>query len=312
MKATNAGKPINTKFDEIAPYLHVNSRNLYFASNGIPNGFGGFDIYVSEKDIHWQEPKNLGSPLNDFEDQYSFVVTSDGANAFYSREEGRMKSKIYQTDIPKELQIKSRGNVVTGTVRDEQTKNPIGSDVELFDLKTNQRISVFASDSVNGHYLIVIPGKSEYALHVSEPGYLFYSLHFNYEEKDQDQPLVIDIALQPIKKNAVAVLNNIFFESNKFEINSKSFTELNEVVKFLQINSSIKIEISGHTDNVGDENYNQQLSQKRAQSVAEYLLSKGIESSRLTQVGYGSRQPIQPNDSEEHRQANRRIEFKVR
>src|SRR5258706_7661143 len=174
------------------------------------------------------------------------------------------------------MQIRSRGNVVKGTVIDSQTKKPIPSDVELFDLKTNQRISTFTSDSINGRYLTIVPGKSEYALHVSEPGYLFYSLHFNYEEKDQDQPLVIDIALQQINKNAMTVLNNIFFEFNKFEINPKSFTELDEVVKFLNLNPNVKVEISGHTDNVGNENYNQELSLKRAHSVVDYLSSKGI------------------------------------
>lgn len=310
IRAVNVGKPINTKYDEEAPYIHVNNRNLFFASNGLP-GFGGYDIYVSEKDQQWQEPKNLGAPLNDFEDQYSFTVTSDGMKAFYTREQPGMKSKIYETTIPKELQIQSRGNIVKGTVTDSQTKKPIPSDVELFDLKANKRISMFTSDSVNGHYLIVVPGKSEYALHVSEPGYLFYSLHFNDEEKDQDQPLTIDIALQPIKKNAVTVLNNIFFEFNKYEINPKSFTELDEVVKFLKDNPTIKVEISGHTDNVGNESYNQQLSLKRAQSVVEFLSSKGIAPTRLAQVGYGSKKPIKPNDSEENRQVNRRIEFKI-
>ena len=310
-KAVNIGKPVNTKYDEIAPFIHVNNRNLYFASNGLP-GFGGFDIYASEKNqSQWQEPKNLGALLNDFEDQYSFVVTSDGVNAFYSREENRMKSKIYQTTIPKELQVRSRGNIVSGVVADSRSKKPLQADVELFDLKATEKISVFKSDSVNGHYLIVVPGKSEYALHVAEPGYLFYSLHFNYEEKDQDQPVTIDIALQPIVKNAMTVLNNIFFDFNKSEIKPRSFSELDEVVRFLKENPKIKVEISGHTDNVGNENYNQQLSLKRAQSVVNYFSSKGIAVARLTQVGYGSKKPIKPNDSEINRQVNRRIEFKI-
>ncbi len=310
-RAINMGKSVNTKFDEIAPFVHVNNRNLFFASNGQP-GFGGFDIYVSEKsEGQWQSPKNMGAPLNDFEDQYSFVVTSDGLNAFYSREEGRTKSKIYQTNIPKELQIRSRGNVVKGIVTDSKTKLALQAQVELFDLKMNQRISVLNSDSVNGQYLIVIPGQSEYALHVAEPGYLFYSLHFNYEEKDQDQPLTIDIALQPIVKNAMTVLNNIFFDFNQYEIKPRSLSELDEIVKFLNENSKIKVEISGHTDNVGNESYNQQLSLKRAQSVVTYFTSKGIAVTRLTQVGFGSKKPMKPNDSEENRQVNRRIEFKI-
>jgi outer membrane protein OmpA-like peptidoglycan-associated protein len=311
MRAVNLGNTINTRFDEESPFIHVNNRNLFFASNGLP-GFGGYDIYMSERSASgWQQPANLGAPLNDFEDQFSFVVASDGGTALYSREEAGMKSKIYQTSVPKAFQIKSKGNVVKGTVIDDQTKKPIESEVELFDLQTNQRISVYASDSINGNYLIVVPGKSEYAIHVSEPGYLFYSLHFNYEVKDQDQPLVINIALQPIKKNAVAILNNIFFESNKHDVTAKSIPELEEVVKFLTANPTTKVEISGHTDNVGDESYNQLLSQKRAQSVVDYFLGKGIAQERLTKVGYGSKSPIRPNDTEEHRQANRRIEFKI-
>ena len=310
-RAINLGKPVNTKFDEIAPFIHVNNRNLFFASNGLP-GFGGFDIYAAEKNAGaWQEPKNMGSPLNDFEDQYSFVVTSDGLNAFYSREEGRTKSKIYQTNIPREFQVRSRGNVVKGVVTDSKTKLALQASVELFDLKTNQKISVFNSDSVNGQYLIIVPGKSEYAFHVAEPGYLFYSLHFNYEEKDQDQPLTIDIALQPIVKNAMTVMNNIFFDFNQSEIKPRSLSELDEVVKFLKENPKIKVEISGHTDNVGNENYNQQLSLKRAQSVVNYFASKGIDVARLAQKGFGSKKPIKPNDSEDNRQVNRRIEFKV-
>ncbi len=311
IRAVNLGRSVNTKYDEMAPFIHVNNQDLYFASNGLP-GFGGFDIYVAEKNLsQWQEPKNLGAPLNDFEDQYSFVVSSDGTNSFYSREEGRLKSKIYQAAIPKKLQVHSRGNVVKGVVSDSKTKNPLRTEVELFDLKTNQRISVFESDSVNGSYVIVLPGKSEYALHVTELGYLFNSLHFNYEEKDLDQPLVINIEMQPIVKNVSTVLNNIFFDFNQFEINPRSYTELNEVIKFLNDNPKLKVEISGHTDNVGVESYNQQLSQKRAQAIVSYFLSKGISTSRLSQKGLGSQKPIKPNDTEENRQVNRRIEFKV-
>ncbi|MBS1949436.1 MAG: Outer membrane protein A precursor [Cytophagales bacterium] len=311
MKAKNAGKPINTSFDEIAPYIHVNNHNLFFASNGLP-GFGGYDIYSSEKmNNQWQEPKNLGAPLNDFEDQYSFVVTSDGATAYYSREEGVNQSKIYQAFIPEDLRVHYRGNVVKGVVSNSQTQKPMKARVELFDLRLNQKTSTFTSDSLTGNYLIVIPGKSEYALHVAETGYLFYSLHFNYEEKDQDRPVQINIVLQPIIKNAVTVLNNIFFEFDKYAINPKSLTELGEVVKFLTENPSIKVEISGHTDDVGNENYNQVLSQKRAQSVVDYLISKGIESKRLTRAGIGSKKPIRPNDTEENRQLNRRIEFRI-
>lgn len=310
-RATNAGPSINTKFDEIAPYIHVNNQNLYFASNGLP-GFGGFDIYTAErKRGQWQTPVNLGAPLNDFEDQYSFAVTSDGSTAYYSREEGRNSSKIYQAFIPEAKRVRSRGNIVEGIVRDAKTHKPLSAAIELVDIATQQHVAVFRSDSLTGEYLSVVPGRASYALHVARPGYLFASVHFNYEDHDLAAPYQLDVELQPIAKNATTVLNNIFFEYNKFEINEKSFSELDDVVQFLRDNPTVTVEISGHTDNVGNESYNEQLSQKRAQSVVNYISSKGIAERRLTRVGYGSKKPLRENDTEENRQVNRRIEFRI-
>ncbi|MFM9837426.1 MAG: OmpA family protein [Cyclobacteriaceae bacterium] len=310
-RAINLGKTINTQFDEIAPFIHVNNQNLYFASNGLP-GFGSYDIYVSErKENKWAEPSNMGSPLNDFEDQYSFTVTSDGKSAYYSKEEGRNKSKIYFTPIPKQLQVAKRGNVVKGLVTDAKTKMPLKAEIELKELKTEQIISKVVSDSITGEYLIVVPGKSEYALYANKKGYLFSSLNFNYEENDLDKPLVLNIELQPIGKDASVVLNNIFFEFDKFELQEKSMAELNEVVLFLKNNPTIKIEIGGHTDNSGMETYNQQLSLKRAVAVGTYLKNNGVITERVKEKGYGSQKPLKTNDSEENRRFNRRIEFKI-
>ena len=111
--------------------------------------------------------------------------------------------------------------------------------------------------------------------------------------------------------NATTVLNNIFFETDQYALNEKSATELQEVIRFLKVNPALRVEIGGHTDNVGAAAYNQQLSQKRAQSVAEYFGMHGIAAGRITQKGYGALQPVRPNDSDVNRQANRRIEFKI-
>jgi OmpA-OmpF porin, OOP family len=327
-KATNLGKTINTPFDEIAPFIHVNNQNLYFASNGLL-GFGSYDIFVSTKasdrfpsplekvsangrtDEAWTTPSNMGAPLNDFEDQYSFTVTSDGQSAYYSKEEGRNKSKIYFTPIPKQFQVTRKGNVVKGLVTDAKIKMPLKAEIELKELKTEQIISKTVSDSITGEYLIVVPGKSEYALYANKKGYLFSSLNFNYEENDLDKPLVLNIELQPIGKDASVVLNNIFFEFDKFELQEKSKAELNEVILFLKNNPTIKIEIGGHTDNSGMEPYNQQLSLKRAISVGSFLRNNGILTDRVKEKGYGSQKPLKINDSEENKGFNRRIEFKI-
>ncbi len=310
-KAVNVGAPINTPFDEIAPYIHVNNQNLYFASNGLP-GFGSYDIYVAERQgTSWQAPENMGAPLNDFDDQYSFTVTSNGKVAYYSKEQGRDHSKIFTTPIPERYQISRKGNVVSGRITDAISKKPLKAKIELKELSSNATITHVLSDSITGSYLIVVPGKSEYALFVNEPGYLFSSRNFNYADIDLTQAMRVDIELLPESQNSAVILENIFFETNQFELLGKSTSELDHLVSYLINNPLIQIEISGHTDNEGAENYNLQLSQKRAASVGNYLRSHGIHPQRVVEKGYGSKRPLRPNDSEADRQKNRRIELLI-
>jgi OOP family OmpA-OmpF porin len=313
IKAQNLGTTINTRFDEISPFIHVNNRNLYFASNAHP-GFGGLDIFVSERtDDGWETPKNMGAPLNNYEDQYSFFVTADGKTAYYSKDDAGKKnySKLFSTPLPEEVQVHYFSNVVKGKVTDRETGKPLQARVELFDIRKNQRLSFVQSDSLSGDYTMVLTSGAEYALYTSSPGYLFKSLSFNYSSNDRLTPVVVDIPLSKAKVNATAVLNNIFFETDKYEVEEKSTTELQEVIRFLTVNPGIRVEIGGHTDNVGAASYNLQLSQKRAQSVADYLIHHGIAAGRIARKGYGAQQPVKANDTEENRQANRRIEFKI-
>ena len=255
----------------------------------------------------------MGGKLNNHADQYSFFVTADGKRAYYAKDDaGRSNiSKLYTTLLPEAMQVKYYSNVVTGTVRDQKTKAPLKAQVELRDIKTDERVSVVQSDSVSGRYAIVLTQGSEYALYSTKTGYLFNSLSFNYSNEGHRDPLVVNIELQKADINATAVLNNIFFETGKFEIDEKSFTELNEIVRFLNENPGIRVEIGGHTDNVGTEASNQLLSQKRAQSVVNYLTAHRIAATRIAQKGYGSLQPVKPNDTDGNRQENRRIEFRI-
>lgn len=308
-KAFNAGKSINTAFDEIAPFIHSNGLNLYYASNGLP-GFGGYDIYVAEKqNQQWREPKNLGHPLNDFSDQYSFVVNAKGDLAYYSKEEGKNQSKVYSALIPEEWRVSRRSNIVRGTVVDATTKKPLKAKIELHDLRIDTLLSVFSSDSIVGSYLFVLPAQSEYAVYANSQGYLFTSLHFNSDSSRAEQR--IDLQLQPIQRDAEIVLKNVFFEFNKFEVSEKSKVELKEVADFLRANPQLRVEIGGHTDNVGSPDYNLKLSEKRAEAVRGELAAKGIDPARLVAVGYGSSRPAADNDTPANRSKNRRILFKI-
>jgi OmpA-OmpF porin, OOP family len=312
-KAQNMGKAINTPYHEISPFIHANGRTLFFATTGRP-GFGGYDIFRSEKeDSVWTEPVNFGYPINNQEDQFSMFITPDGERGYYSHEETGVSksSKIYEFFVPEQYRIRYLSNVVKGFVRDSKTKQPVMGRLELFNLKTNEIVSVTHSDSISGKYLMVLTQGADYALYVNASGYLFKSLNFDYEHENNLKPVIIDVELDKAVKGASIVLNNIFFEVDKYDLVSKSKTELDKLIRFMSENPNIRVEISGHTDDTGTVSHNQTLSLKRAQAVVEYLTQHSIPANRLTQVGYGSSRPLKPNDSDENRQVNRRIEFRI-
>jgi outer membrane protein OmpA-like peptidoglycan-associated protein len=311
--AESLGPSINTPFSEMSPFIHANGRTLFFATKGRP-GFGGFDIFRSELEGgKWQEPVNFGSPINNHEDQFSLFISADSKTGYYSHEDAtRLNSaRLYEMLIPVELRIKYGSNIVKGIVRDKKTNQPLKSRVELYDLVKNELVSIVNSDSVYGDYLMTLTKGSDYGLYVTAPDYLFQSLNFNYENEEDPQPVVIDIYLEKTDAGATSVLNNIFFEFDKFELKEKSKTELDKVIRFLKESPDVQVEIGGHTDSDGSAAYNQQLSLKRAQAVVDYLANNEIDPGRLIQKGYGSEKPIRPNDTEENKQANRRIEFKI-
>lgn len=314
-RAKNAGKPINTVYDEISPFIHVNNRILYFASNGL-TGFGGYDIFFTERDTStWNDPVNIGVPINNHEDQFSLFITADGKKGYYSHEEARPAgysvSYIYEVVIPEEHQIKFKSNYVKGVVRDKITRQPLLARIELINLEKNEVESLVESDSISGQYLIVLTQGAEYALYVNKKSYLFQSLNFNYSEVKNFEPIILNIDLEKATAGTIAILENIFFDVDKFDLKEKSVTELQKIIRFLSENPHIKVEISGHTDNSGTPAYNKQLSEKRAGAVYSYLINNGISANQLTQKGYGSEQPIADNNSETGRQKNRRIEFKI-
>ncbi|MFZ6010861.1 MAG: OmpA family protein [Bacteroidota bacterium] len=315
-RAKNIGKPINTVYDEISPFIHVNNKILYFASNGLV-GFGGYDIFSSERDTSktWSNPVNIGAPINNHEDQFSLFITADGKKGYYSHEEyksaGYSTSKIYEMEIPEENQIKFKSNYVKGIVRDKQTREVLSAKIELINLASNVVESLVESDSLSGEYLMVLTQGAEYALYVNKKGYLFQSLNFNYSEIKNYEPIVLNIDLEKAREGSTAVLKNLFFDVDKYDLKEKSITELHKIIRFLEDNPQFRVEISGHTDNSGSLQYNRELSLKRAQSVYNFLKANGVAQTRLLTKGFGPDKPIADNTTEDGRQLNRRIEFKI-
>jgi OmpA-OmpF porin, OOP family len=314
-KAANVGKPVNSEFDEMSPFIHVNNRTLYFATNAL-QGFGGYDIFYTERDTAgWSIPRNIGSPINSHDDQYSLFITADGKKGYYSHEEtkedGRSYSKIYEISIPEENWQKYRSNYVRGVVRDKDSRQVLQAKIELIELGKGSVESRVKSDSLTGKYLIVLTQGAEYGLYITKPGYLFKSMNFNYSEVSDFDPIVVDVELEKVREGSVVVLNNIFFDVDKYALKEKSATELTEVIRFLNSNPSVRIEVSGHTDDVGQPDYNVDLSHKRSRSVVDYLISKGIDNRRIVAKGYGASRPLGDNATAEGRQLNRRIEILV-
>jgi outer membrane protein OmpA-like peptidoglycan-associated protein/tetratricopeptide (TPR) repeat protein len=308
----NLGTHINTPDEENAPFIHANGRTLFYASNGFP-GMGGFDIFISQRvDTVWSQPKNIGYPINTVSDQVGLFIASDGQKAYYtddaSDEKGR--SLLYTFDLPeqvKDLIVPTR--YAKGKVFDKKTNTPLASAIDLFDLKTQQKVGEFSSDGQTGSFLAVLNSGGEYAFYVSKTGYLFKSLSFAVN--DSTSFVDLDIPLEAIEKDRAEVLNNIFFKTGEFSLDEKSKVELGKMVDFLGKNKSIKIEISGHTDDVGSDTENMELSRRRAQSVQQYLHESGVAADRITFKGYGETQPVAANDSDENRQKNRRIEWRI-
>jgi outer membrane protein OmpA-like peptidoglycan-associated protein len=313
-KAVNLGTTINTIEDDLSPFIHANGKTLFYSSEGLV-GMGGLDLYFSEnQNGKWTKPENLGFPLNTHEDQVALFITADGKKAYYSLERDQddkyRRAKIVEIDVPESLQAKFIAtSFLKGTVYDAQTKQKLQADIELIALKNNELVGKINSDSQTGTYTSVLPSGGEYAVFVSKKGYFFKSLNFDFSDKiGRDK--VLDIPLEPIKQNAKEILNNIFFDTAKWDLKPESTVELDKLVALLKTNPNVPIEISGHTDDVGKDADNMILSQKRAKSVVNYLVEKGVNAAKIKSEGYGKTRPYLPNTSDENRKLNRRIEVK--
>lgn len=315
MKAVALAAPINTIGNEVSPFIHANNSTLYFASDYHP-GMGGYDVFYSKrKDTTWIEPVNIGYPLNTTDNDGTIFVTADGMKGYYSVYERTAKvnsaSMIYEFDMPVSLKEENKTTYSKGKITDKVTSKPLRASVELLDVATGELVQSVKSDGTDGSYLLILTEGKQYALRVYATGYLFESRSFDFRKPSDFNPLTLDFQLSPLKSGASVVLNNIFFPSNSAILNPESSTELNKVVEFLGLNPTVKIELSGHTDDVGSDADNLSLSEKRAKSVYEFLVGKGVAKERLVFKGYGETKPKQPNTNEANRALNRRIEFKV-
>lgn len=309
----NLGDSINTVGIEMSPFIHPDNRTLYFSSDG-HIGMGGYDIFMSQlqADGYWNKPVNLGYPINTNRDEIGMIVNSRGDKAYYSSDINTRQGKdIFSFEMP----VQTRPEMVTymkGKIFDAKNDLPLKARFELTDLNAGKVINMSYSDSITGEFLVCIPTDHNYMLNVSKKGYLFFSENFALKDRYQvNDPFLKDIPLQPLQVGVSTILKNIFYETDSFALKMESEAELTKIVQFLQENAEVRIEISGHTDNIGNQEYNQILSENRAKTVAEYLINASIDSNRIIYHGYGMKMPVVSNDTEEYRAQNRRTEMKI-
>ncbi|MFN4233281.1 MAG: OmpA family protein [Bacteroidia bacterium] len=312
--AENLGKTINTMQDEEAVYIHPDGKTLYFSSKG-HKSMGGYDVFKSTFDgTKWSKPQNLGAPINTEGDDVFFVLDASGKKAYYSSAKDGGNQNIYEINfipLKKEADLQPLLTILKGTVKDAQTKQALEAKIEIIDNEKNEVIATFTSNSESGKYLVSLPSGKNYGINVSAPGYLFHSENFTLSDTASYKEVRKNIFLNKADVGTKVVLRNIFFDFGKSTLRPESISELNKLKRVLEENANIKVEISGHTDNVSSDEFNQRLSENRAKAVVEYLVQNGISKERLTYKGYGKTQPIASNDTEEGRQENRRVEFKI-
>ncbi len=309
----NMGDSINSPGIEQSPFIHPDQHSLYFSSDGWM-GMGQGDLFISrlKADRSWSKPENLGYPINTHNEEIGMIVNAMGDRAYFSsnRREGT-DIDIFAFDLPMEVRP-IPVSYMTGRVYDSRNMKGMQATFQLIDLESGDVVMEANSNDGEGDYLIILPSQAAYAFNVSQPGYLFYSDHFQMtQEYSNLDPFVKNIPLEPIKSGKLVVLNNVFYDTDSYTLKKQSTVELDKIHEFLLLNSKVKVEISGHTDNTGTIGYNAELSEKRAGEVVKYLVNKGISADRLEAKGYGASQPVDTNDTEEGKAKNRRTELKI-
>ena len=313
---------INTKDDEESPFIHPDNQTLYFMSTGHP-GFGGSDLFLSRKQgTRWTEPINMGPGINTEGNEGAIHIDINGSTGYFAREKTADNGKdrdidIYTYPIPPDKRP-TPATYAQITVLDAQTKKVIMAAVDVFNL-TDSLPFTRARTNEEGKLLICIAKGKDYAINIDKQGYIPFSENINLEAPGSIlKPYPMEAYLRPISEERadsageVFVLRNIFFETGSAQLLEKSFFELNKLVDLLESTPDLKLEIQGHTDNVGSTEANQDLSLDRAKSVFDFLVNAGISDDRLIYQGYGEKDPIAPNDTEMGRQQNRRTAFKIR
>ncbi len=310
----NMGKVLNTAGTDFSPFLASDGGTLYFSSNGHP-GYGKTDLFMSRRLddswTNWSKPLNIGKPING-EGVDSYYSVSASANyAYYVSSDKTLKTTdIYKVKLPEKVKPKPVV-LVKGIVRDSKTRKTIGTKITYYDYKTGKEIGSAHSDPRTGRYEIVLPLNKVYSFYANKDGYYAIRERLDLTNALKYKEIVRDLYLTPFEIGQTAQLHNVLFKRGTPTLLTGSYSELNNLVKILKANPSMKIKVSGHTDNVGNAELNQKLSEQRAIAIQTYLSKRSVAIDRISTIGYGGTKPIADNKQAELRKLNRRVEFEI-
>ncbi|MGI9544639.1 MAG: OmpA family protein [Cyclobacteriaceae bacterium] len=311
-KPLNMGAAINTSKADFAPFLAADGKTLYFASEG-HDGLGGSDIYYSkrldESWIAWSEPVNLGPAINTQTWDAYYSVSAKGDYAYFvSKNPSNYSKDIYRLALRDENKPEPVV-MISGQILSNEQKLLLSGILNVID--TTGKALEAQYESTDGNYKFVLPAGTKYNFQILAPGYLIKKETLNLTKHKSFKDISHDFMLTPLALGEKIPLQNIFFTRSQPTLIDASYKELQYLVDFLKINSTVEIELGGHTDNIGIPQLNLELSQKRVDGVKAYLVSKGIDENRLLTKAYGGSKPIASNTSEDSRKKNRRVEFTI-
>jgi outer membrane protein OmpA-like peptidoglycan-associated protein len=314
----NLGLVVNTSGEETAPFLASDDKTLYFSSNGF-SGFGGSDIYMSKRLddtwTNWTEPSNMGPDINSKLDDLFFNIPASSEFAYYSRGMTEDNADIFRVKLPM-FNSPEPVVIVRGKLIDSKTGKPIGAKIIYERLSDGKEVGVAQSNPETGEYEILLPGGQLYGVRAEAVGHLSENQNLDLTKVSKDSKVNKDITLNPIEvariePDATIALNNIFFDFKKATLKPESFPELNRIVDLMKERSTMTVEISGHADATGPDDYNMWLSEWRANAVVTYLIKKDIVKERISVTFFGETKPASTNETKEGRRKNRRVEFKI-
>lgn len=315
----NLGDIVNSAGEESAPFLALDDRTLYFSSTGF-SGYGGSDIYVSKRLddtwTNWSDPENLGPEINSTLEDLFFNIPANSEYAYYSKGVSETNADIYRVKLPI-LRKPEAWVTVRGKIIDSETGRPIGAKIIYERLPEGKETGIAQTNPETGEYELRLPGGSLYGIRAEAPDKISESQNLDLTDVTEDRTIddrdftLANIRVADIAADVTVVLNNVFFDFDKSVLKPESFPELNRIVEMMEERAEMQIEVSGHTDSMGPEWYNQALSQRRAKAVVTYLAEKGINAGRLKVEYFGESKPIDSNETNEGRSKNRRVEFKI-